>query len=440
MPYTHRQNKFKLLTSLQLFLLSGIVITIILNLLNLNSIFIVLLVFSWLLEGNFKIKWQLLKKDKLFLGYGLYFFIQIVGISQADSLYIGWKEAESKLGFFALPLVFCSSTFFSSEMRKKVMIVLSITVTLAGIYCVAIALFHYFSGERNPGLLFYHQLVSPLLHHAVYFAVFVFISLIFILFELSNFNWFKKNRPVFTTWIAFLVLLLFLLSSKMVLCVLLLFTVISLFQMSRKKLTIPLALISGIGFFLLILLIFVTDNPVKSRFVDMKGNIEKLTLEKYDQGMYFNPWEFRLLLWRFTYEIIDDERAWLTGVGPTNDQKLLQSKYVQMGLYSGTEARNDHGYLNFNCHNQFLQSLLESGIPGLLIFLFYCFMILIRVSWKKEKTLNWIVIVTFAFFFTESVFERQYGMLLTTLFPLMYLYSIPAKKNEVEIPSTIVKA
>lgn len=161
----------------------------------------------------------------------------------------------------------------------------------------------------------------------------------------------------------------------------------------------------------------------------MKGNIELLSLEKYDAGMYFNPWEFRLLLWRFTYEIIRDNDAWILGVGPSNDLNVLQKKYLNMGLYAGDKSRSDPGYLDYNCHNQFLQSALESGMMGLGVFIFWCCVIVAKTIKRRDGVLNWIVMITGFFFFTESVFTRQYGMILTTLFPLMYIYTIPSEKK-----------
>ena len=95
-----------------------------------------------------------------------------------------------------------------------------------------------------------------------------------------------------------------------------------------------------------------------------------------------------------------------------------------MGLYSGLESRGDKGYLEFNCHNQFLQSSLQSGIPGLVVFLIWLVVFLQRVIRKRHNVLAWMAIMILAFFLTESVFERQYGMILTTLFPLLYLYSV----------------
>lgn len=428
MYYIKDQDKLRLLPTIQLFLIYGIVITIVLSLLNLNSICIILLVFTWLVEGNLKGKWKRLKTDKLFIAYSLYLLVQIISLAKGNSFYQGWKEIESKLGFVALPLVLCSTSFISTSIRRKVMTMLSITVTIAAAYCLMFSIFNFFFKSDGADVFFYHKLVSPLAHHAVYFSVYVFLCLVFIIFEAKFISWFNKNRFFTLCWIGFLVLFLFLLSSKLVLSILGLFLIIFFLQINKNKRNASLVLTAAVGVLLLCVILF-TDNPVKSRFVDMKGNLKMLSLDKYDAGMYFNPWEFRLLLWRVTYEIIKEQDAWLTGVGPTNDQKMLQRKYVEMGLYSGEESRGDHGYLEFNCHNQFLQSGLQSGIPGIVTVLFFCCMLFLKAVRKKEKSLYWILVVIFCFFFTESVFERQYGMILTTLFPLIYLYSTSSSED-----------
>ena len=411
------------LSNIKLFSLCAIVITIVLSRLNLNSNFLVLLAFAWLLEGRFKKKMALLKKDKLFLAYLLYFIIQIAGVTMSDNLMVGWKEFESKVGFLVVPLVLCSAGLPDRYMRKKIMMVFSLAVLVAGLFCIGVSGFNYVK-TQDESIFFYHQLVSPLDHHAVYFAVFTFICLVFLMTEIKDLRWFKTHRFIYIAWLVFYLVLLFLLSSKMVLFITVLFLLYRLIVSARSiRARMWRTSIGGLAMLLIVAAIFVTDNPVKKRFADLKGDIELLSLVKYNDAMYFNGWQFRLLLWRFTFEIIRDKNAWLTGVGPTNDQAALREKYLAMGLYSGLKSRGDQGYLEFNCHNQFLQSTLQSGIPGLLIFVAWCVIFVVRVVRKEQEVLSWMCIIILAFFFTESVFERQYGMILTTLLPLMYLYT-----------------
>lgn len=420
------------LKTIKFFLLCAAVVTIVLSRLNLNSICIVLLTAIWLAERDYKNKLNLLKKDKLFIAYVLYLVLQIAGTALSDDIKVGWKEIESKLGFLAIPLMFCSGSFTDINLRRKLMFVFSITVTLAAGYCLGAAALRYFVSSDET-VFFYHQLVSPLDHHAVYFAVYTFISLVFLMREGKEHPWLKKNKIVYITWIAFYLFLLFLLSSKMVLFITVVYMLYSLSKSvegANAKIWRPV--IAGLSILLIIAAISFTNNPVKKRFADLKGDIELLSLSKYTDAMYFNGWQLRLLLWRFTFEIIRDKNVWLTGVGPTNDQQALEKKYLDMGVYSGLESRGDRGYLEFNCHNQFLQSTLQCGIPGLLVFLAWCVIFLYQVVRKREPVLTWMSIIILAFCLTESVFERQYGMVLTTLFPLLYLYTtnpVPGKSQ-----------
>jgi O-antigen ligase len=195
------------------------------------------------------------------------------------------------------------------------------------------------------------------------------------------------------------------------------------FRYVNKK-NFRLQAIAG-GFFavLLVVGIIISDNPVHKRFIDLKGDIELLKREKYDAGIYFNGWQFRLLLWRVTYEIIRDKHAWLIGVGSSDAQEILAEKYRDLGLYAGGRNPDDRGYLEYNCHNQFLQTLLQSGIPGLLFFSGWVCMLFIKTLSRKEPVLTWSMIIIICFFFIESVCERQYGMILCTLFPLLYIYT-----------------
>ena len=197
------------LKTIKFYLLCGIVITIVFSRLNLNSTCILLLTALWLIERDFKNKLTLLKKDKLFITYVLYLIVQIAGTALSDDIKIGWKEIESKLGFLALPLIFCSGSFTDGVLRRKLMFVFSISMTLAGFFCIGAAAIRYFV-MSDETVFFYHQLVSPLDHHAVYFAVFTFICLVFLMREGKDHPLFKKNKVAYISWIIFYLFLLFL--------------------------------------------------------------------------------------------------------------------------------------------------------------------------------------------------------------------------------------
>jgi O-antigen ligase len=413
----------------RVYVLYAFLASIIFSLLVVNSICIIALAAAWLFEGNLKEKLNLLKKDLLFLAYAIYFFVQARGIFTATDFYTGWCAVEGKLGLLIIPLIFCSSSFVNQELRKKLMLALGILLTAAALYCVIVNTVEYMH-TGNTNLFFYHALVHPIDQHAIYFSVYTFIFIVFLLREKTIPVWLQQRKMIRYAWILFSVVLIFFLSSKMVLCVLLAYSVyIIIYHSSSKyKRWRPVFLAGVIAVVTAILFLF--DNPIRKRFDDLlNNNVSVIQKQQYTRADYFNGIEFRLLLWRFTYEILRDNHAFVSGVGPANTQTLLQQKYISMNMYVGDKNKGDQGYLNYNCHNQFLQVSLQSGIIGLIAFLFWCSMILVRTIKKKNVVLSGMILIIFIFFFTESVFERQYGMILCSFFPLLYLY--PQKEEKI---------
>ncbi|WP_276485268.1 O-antigen ligase family protein [Paraflavitalea pollutisoli] len=432
MPYLSKENSIALLTKLKLFLLWGIGFTIVFSLLNLNSIFLVSLTGAWLLqtllEGTLYKKLDRLRKDRLFVAYILYFLVETSGLLHATDLGAGLKNFESKLAFLALPVVFCTSVI-SKDTRKQVLTGFTIAVTVASLYCLLLSVKFYLQ-QHSTELFYYHGLVSHLDHHAVYFSVFIFISFIYLLLNTDVPDWLANRKWFRIIWMSFYFVLLILLASKMLLIILIpvvLYVTLNRFShISKQKLIVVTSILLVLG----LTAIFATNNPIRKRFADLQST--KLTFlqqEKYSPGEYFNGIELRLLLWRFTYEILTEKKAWLFGLSPSDAQPALKQKYLAVNMYAG-DGKSNQGYLVFNCHNQYLQTTLQSGLLGLAALLFWCFALVAQAVRKKDLLLNALVTVLLIFFFSESVFERQYGIILCTFFPLFLLYSQRSLKEK----------
>jgi O-antigen ligase len=116
-----------------------------------------------------------------------------------------------------------------------------------------------------------------------------------------------------------------------------------------------------------------------------------------------------MILWRFAGEIMQDENAWLTGTGIGSRQDVLNSYYIKYGIYTGNPDLGDTGYIGYNFHNQYLEVMVGTGIPGLLMLL----SILIFSFFIQRRQLFFplmVYLVIFIFFISESVLERQAGL------------------------------
>jgi O-antigen ligase len=166
--------------------------------------------------------------------------------------------------------------------------------------------------------------------------------------------------------------------------------------------------------------IILTGNPIRQRFRDISyGDTRWIKPGPYSPGDYFNGVQFRLLQWKLVNEILQQKKRWIAGVTPGDAQTLLDSAYVAKNMYTGDPGRKgDRGYLGYHTHNQFLQSLLQDGIIGLLVFLGICFA-MVKMAWKERTwKAGFIIALLLAWSFTDAVFETQYGLLIFTFFPL----------------------
>lgn len=350
----------------------------------------------------------------LLAGCILFYALQLIALPQTNNTDEAWRHIILKSGLIFIPVAVGASDFLHEKNRNRLLHVFIVLLLIGSLFCL-LAAYQRFALYRDAHTFYYHELVSPLRHHAVFYSILVFTALLF-LFE----GFRKKNIQFGIVLHVFLILhlsiFLFLLSSRLVLAVYFIYLLYFFLHLIKSKMLVSVLfiLMAAVTLFLL-----ATNNPVGSRFRDLlRENTRVLKQESFDPGIYFNGFEFRLLQWRLVPEILSDKKAWLTGVTPGDAMDLLNEKYVEKHMYTGDPDRGDRGYLGFHTHNQFLESLLQSGLPGLFAFCII-YLSLIRMTLiNKTRMKSFVILLLLLYAFTESVFETQYGLLLFLFFPL----------------------
>jgi O-antigen ligase len=381
-----------------------------------SSISIALLILTAIADNKLNKGYYLPKTllTPLLAGCILFYSLLLIALPQTGNTAEAWRHIILKSGLLFIPAAVGASDFFNEKNRNQLLHVYMVLLLIGSLYCLLTAS-QRFALYRDADSFFYHELVSPLQHHAVFYSIFVFVALLFLL---EGFR--KKNIQFGPALHIFLVLyfsvFLFLLSSRLVLAVYFIYLLYFFLHLIKSK-----WLVSALLFLIAAatLLMLVIPNPVGSRFRDLlRENTRVLKQESFDPGIYFNGFEFRLLQWRLVPEILSEKKAWLTGVTPGDALDLLNEKYVEKNMYTGNPARGDRGYLGFNTHNQFLESLLQSGLPGLFAFVIICFSLIRMALMNKNRMKSFVILLLLLYALTESVFETQYGLLLFLFFPL----------------------
>jgi O-antigen ligase len=363
------------------------------------------------------------------LGCFLYFFFQMLSLLFAKDIHNGILQWQTNLGLIALPV----AVFYSSAVNRKswggMMKWYIIILLFATIYALAHACTLYLH-DHNPSVFFYHPLVHIYLGNAIQFSILVFVGILFLVDEYSS----RVNlkNPLWTILLLiYFSGFLFLLTSKLIIAIYFVY-IIYILTLEEKILSKrPYRFTAAAVIALIIAVILTSNNPLKKRIVqEQHGSIAFIRQDKFDPGDYFTGVQFRLISWRFVYEILNEKHQWLMGVNIGDAQDILDKKYKDENMFTGGSPGNKTGYIGYHTHNQFLQALLETGILGLLAFMIICAG-LVRLA-LKLKNASLIVLITLLLCncFTDALLKTQYGIILFVFFPL-FMY----KGTEQEIPA-----
>ena len=384
---------------------------------RLNSIAIALVAVAVLV--NFFKKPFVISKDYLipFFFALLFFLIQLIGVRGSMSSLTTWKEVEQLLPLIIFPVLFMTSRTNNDEFSQASLKALVSAIIICGIIMIGESALVFFK-TQDVSVFTYHKLCEPFSSGAIFFSFFIVISLLRMDIIIDSFTTSFQKYAI----VIFLLLLLFLLASKMILLPGLVLLAVkyrrNLFTfLPKNKLVVPIL-------FILFLLLLV---PVLQRFKDiLNPRIDIVMNDKFNYDSPLNGLNLRIIQARFGIEILNDNEAWLFGVGIDKAQELLNDKYVNYGLHTGYNDDFDKGYLDYNFHNQYIETAVRSGLLGLFSLLAMVFLLIIIIIKRQTFVLGWELILLLLFFITESVLERQIGIVY---FCLIYSSYFPLKND-----------
>ncbi len=340
----------------------------------------------------------------MFIGLGLLFLWHMVSLLTDSQSTVFWKDLERKAALLLVPVLMLFANGLIVNKEKWMSRGLFLGLIISGIHMLimgGITWFHY----QDLNEVIYHNFTQPYHLGAIYYSWYVSIAIFYLLFKPQE-GYVEKYKWLL---LVFFVLLLLMAASK-------LFVILTLPVVLWKVLSSHLSLkariitLSGI-----LLLVFFGLQPFYTRMAEIKdpgfGVIEQAQFT-YDSE--FNGLSIRLLQWRFGFEILEDHKAWLLGVGVGSKQNQLNEYYKKYGVYTGNPELGDTGYLNYNFHNQYMESLVGGGFIGLVLLLL---VLIYHLIYHRKLVLFplGVYIMMGIFFLTESVLDRQSGLLMFCL-------------------------
>ena len=332
-------------------------------------------------------------KNSVILFFISYFIIEIFGLFYTSNLYFASKDIESKLLFIVASLILIrnNTKWFNINKFYKFYIA---GIFLNLLFLIVVGIIEFKKHYNFPKYDSFSFLMHP-----TYYAVNLLIATIIIVMSNNLFN----NKFIRIFLFLFFSLGILLTDSKAgILCYIFILITITIRYILILNFKLKLIVfILGI-FFSLISYKYLP----KSRITELFDTLQTTTLYNNYNGVY-NSTETRIIIWRSTRVVINNNLVFGTGTGDIKDE--LNNQYEKTNFIYGSD-------LKYNCHNQFLQIIATFGI----IFGFPLILILLKILKDiikvKSLLLTMIILIFLINFLFESFLETKVGVETFVLF------------------------
>lgn len=406
---------------------------------SINSICLVLLVVYSL------INYFLIKKRKIVLTFGfrkeeiyfiIYFLVIVISVIYSENKDVAIKHIGRYIAFLVVPLSFnflpVLSHTYKFFIRKVYVYGIIVLLTFLFFNAVrqnaeigysfidfisSIFLSIFDSDVTVSGIEYwvfmYEGLTGVINIQPIYISLFVNLGYAFLI-SLRE----KEEISSVRFWAisAFFLLFSVLLSSRMetIIFFVLLFLYLLVYSPKSKKEFFRNLFACSISVFLMVLVVF--SNPI------LKDRILSTIDTNYTSDyVSFANQNVRMEKWKNSLQVIEKSPIIGQGIGDYKDELIAQ--YKENNFLLGVENR-------YNSHNQYLDTMLQSGLFGLVVLLGLFFRGVIN-AYKKdlEKILLYL---TFGLsFITESMFDRHWGIVSFVFFVCFSLkYTVDINNNK----------
>lgn len=356
-----------------------------------------------------------------------FFIINLISALLSKNILDGIKTVDKNLLLVLIPLTlyFLKKT---NNFLKQTLTVFAISCSIATLILLVYGGYNIFRGQ-SIDVLFFHNFSIIYDQHAVYFALYLALSIFSLTHYYNKINLLNpKNRFLLLTSLLILLLGLFLTASKAVIFIFLIlyfFQLFSLLKIMRYRILVLLS-------FMLIVVVLCNTEIIKTRFIDgLEFNINnfqptndlvKAKVFNYKDKVAISDLELRYIFFKIgTFHFLDDGKFFF-GYGVGDVQDYLDYYYLTYGL-----APN--WYEGFNVHNQYLQMLITYGVFVFLFFLGYI-IISFHYAIKHRSLLHlfFLIMICFIFIF-EVTLVRNKGIVFFYFFNTLFFLNYTRFEN-----------
>lgn len=363
-----------------------------------TPLFIGLLLVNWIVEADFKTKFNNFIKNKLAVLFVSLYLIHVIGLIYTNNMASGLFDIQVKLSLLIFPLIFASRPLTKVQL-SRVFYAFTIGLVYASIYMISRAVSLYFIEHE---VAFFYQEFSALLHTS-YISMYMNLAIVWLLitlFKPEDEHLFSKiSSSLLILFFSFIIILLASKSGILTLALIYIGVLLYLILFRRNY------FVGVVGIVLIassLVLINRFAPAVTNRMDSFVGAIHTESNTETTEST-----SVRMLIWESSNQVIKNN--FLFGVGTGDAKDALNAEYSKNNI---ANALNH----NLNAHNEFYQIFICIGLIGFIILVLNLFYPFVYYS----KTIDYLyviflLIITFNFL-TESMLETQAGVMFYAFF------------------------
>ena len=377
------------------------------------SFFSIILPLIWIVEGDFKKKFEIIKNTPTLKIFLLFISFLILSLLWTEN-YSDAKRPIRLLGYFMTMYVVATS--FKPIYTRKI-----ISFFLAGMFISEVLTYGiYFNlwkiNDASPA----HP--SPFMFHIDY-SIFLAFTSVLLLYRLFSPSYNFKEKIIYTFFFLTVTGNLFITNGRtgqVAFIAGLIVMMILYFRFSIKAFILSFVTLS---------IIFVTAYNTSSIFKN-RVHSALLDIQQMQQKNFNTSWGIRVAFYVTTLNILKEHPLVGVGVGDfmqATKNELTKNKYASLNLSNSTK----HFMSGMHPHSQYLLILLQVGTIGLSLFvayLFYFTQLSIKSREIKETSLLFITVFIVGFI-PEPLLVKQFTLVLFSLFSGIFIANSIQQQN-----------
>jgi O-antigen ligase len=359
------------------------------------------LLILWIYEKGFSAKWNYFKSNKLNFLLPSFYILYMIGIFWSENLGYALSDIEIKLSLFLLPVIILSESLDQKTVNKVFDRFVEGCIITLSLLLVNAAVISY--NLLDTKYFFYSNFAVHL--HPSYLALYFNSAILFLLYKIFIIRSSWKDKILLIISICFILAgVLMLLSKTGIISLIISFGAGTAFFINQKRYLVGIVAVVAV---LMVSAAFIVFPGFNQRFYDLK-----LFFNGKEKQQDVTSTSIRKNVWDASIKIISTNP--IIGVGTGDVKDVLLKEYEKLGFEKALDVK-------LNAHNQFLQTAVSLGILGLLVLLSSLLIPLISAFRRGDYVFMLLFGLLIFNFFTESMLERQAGVIFFSFFITLFL-------------------